>query len=142
MCCMPPSHLILHDLFIIIIHEGCKLCSSLLHYFLQPPITSYLSDPDIFLSTLFSNTLYLCSFLNVRYQVSCPCKTTDIIIVLYGVWVLFSPPENMFAYTFMHGFNFKTKTYTLADVWLDKFAGMCLSCKSLGYVSFDLYIFR
>lgn len=118
----PPSHLILHGLFIIIIHEGCKLYSSLLHYFLQPPITSYLSDPDIFLSTLFSNTLYLCSFLNVRYQVSRPCETTDIIIVLYGVWwcffffFFFILLENMFAYTFMLGFTFKTKTYTLADV--------------------------
>jgi hypothetical protein len=43
------------------------LCS-----FLQPPIISFLLGPTIFLSTLFSNTLSLCSSLNVRDQVSHP----------------------------------------------------------------------
>jgi hypothetical protein len=38
--------------------------------------------PNIFLSTLFSNTLKLCSFLNVRDQVSEPYKTTGKIILL------------------------------------------------------------
>jgi Na+-transporting NADH:ubiquinone oxidoreductase subunit NqrE len=38
---------------------------------------------NILLSTLFSNTLGLCSFLNVRDQVSRPYKTTGKIIVLY-----------------------------------------------------------
>jgi hypothetical protein len=37
----------------------------------------------ILLSTLFSNTLSLCSFLNVRDQVSHPYRTTDKIIILY-----------------------------------------------------------
>jgi hypothetical protein len=40
--------------------------------FLQFPVTSYLFSPNIFLSTLFSNTLNLHSFLNVTDQVSHP----------------------------------------------------------------------
>jgi hypothetical protein len=54
-----------------------SLCS-----FLQPPVTSALFGPNILLSTLFSNILNLCSFLNVRDQVSHPYRTTDKIIVL------------------------------------------------------------
>jgi hypothetical protein len=37
------------------------LCS-----FLQPPITSPLVGPNILLSTIFANTLSLCSSLNVK----------------------------------------------------------------------------
>jgi hypothetical protein len=37
---------------------------------LQPPVTSSLFGPNILLSALFSNTLSLCSSLNVRDQVS------------------------------------------------------------------------
>jgi hypothetical protein len=44
--------------------------SSSLRSFLQLPITSSLFDPNILLSTLFSNTLSLCSSLNVRDQYS------------------------------------------------------------------------
>jgi len=33
--------------------------------------------PNILLSTLFSNTLNICSFLGVTEQVSCPWKTMD-----------------------------------------------------------------
>jgi hypothetical protein len=40
-------------------------------------------DPHHFLSTLFSNTLNLCSLLNVREQVSHPYKTTHKIMVMY-----------------------------------------------------------
>jgi hypothetical protein len=54
------------------------LCS-LLH----SPVASSLLGPNILLSTLFSNTLSLCSSLNVRDQVSHPYKTTGKIIVLY-----------------------------------------------------------
>jgi hypothetical protein len=42
-----------------------------------------LLGPDIHLSTLFSNTLSLCSSLGVRDQVSHPYKTTDKIMILY-----------------------------------------------------------
>jgi hypothetical protein len=38
--------------------------------FLHSPVTSFLFSPNILLSTLFSNTLSLCSSLNVRDQVS------------------------------------------------------------------------
>jgi hypothetical protein len=46
-------------------------------------VTSSLFGPNILLSTLFSNTLSLCSSLNVRDQVSHPYKTTGKIIALY-----------------------------------------------------------
>jgi polysaccharide pyruvyl transferase WcaK-like protein len=42
-----------------------------------------LLGPNIPLSTLFSNTLSLCSSLSVRDQVSHPYKTTGKITVLY-----------------------------------------------------------
>jgi len=47
--------------------------------FLQPPVTSSLLDPKVFLSTLFSNALGQCSSLNVRDQVSHPYDTTGKI---------------------------------------------------------------
>jgi hypothetical protein len=52
-----------------------KLWSSSLCSLLQPPATSSLLGPNILLSTLFSNTLNLCSSLSVRYQVSHPYNT-------------------------------------------------------------------
>jgi hypothetical protein len=42
------------------------------------PVTSSLLVPDVFLSTLISNTLNLCAFLNTRDQVSYPYKTGNI----------------------------------------------------------------
>jgi hypothetical protein len=58
--------------------RSSSLCS-----FLRPPIASSLFGPNIPLSTLFSNTLSICSSLNVRNQVSYPYKTVGKIIVLY-----------------------------------------------------------
>jgi hypothetical protein len=55
----------------------------LIEHFLQPPVTSSLFGPNILLNTLFSNTLSLCSSLNVRDQVSYPYKATTKIIILY-----------------------------------------------------------
>jgi hypothetical protein len=49
-----------------------KLWNSSLCSFLQPPVTSSLFGPNILVNTLFSNTLSLCSSLNVRDQVSHP----------------------------------------------------------------------
>jgi hypothetical protein len=39
-------------------------------------------DPNIPISTLFSNTHNMCSF-HVRHQISHPYKTTDKIIIMY-----------------------------------------------------------
>jgi hypothetical protein len=50
---------------------------------------SSLFGPNIPLSTLFSNTLSLCSSLNVRDQVSHPYRTTGKIIALYILIFMF-----------------------------------------------------
>jgi hypothetical protein len=50
---------------------------------LHSPVTSFLLGSNILLSTLFSNTINLCSFLYVRDQVSHPYKTSSRIMVLY-----------------------------------------------------------
>jgi hypothetical protein len=47
------------------------------------PVTSSILGSNIFLRTLFSNTLSLCSSLSVRDQVSHQYKTTGRIMVLY-----------------------------------------------------------
>jgi hypothetical protein len=49
--------------------------------FPHPPATSPLFGSNILFSTLFSDTLSLCSSLNVTDQVSQPCRTTGKIIV-------------------------------------------------------------
>jgi len=75
-CYMPlPSH---HPSF-----EVYKFWSSSLCSILQPPATSSCLDPNILLSTQFSNTFNLCSSISMKDQVSHLYKTTDKIMVLY-----------------------------------------------------------
>jgi hypothetical protein len=51
--------------------------------FLQTPLTSHLLNTNILLSTLFSNTISLCSSLNVRDEVLHPYRNTGKITVLH-----------------------------------------------------------
>jgi hypothetical protein len=55
---------------------NCSTCS-----FLHSPVTTSLLGPNIFLSTLFWNTLSLRSSLNVSDQVSHPYKTGKITVL-------------------------------------------------------------
>jgi len=57
--------------------------SSSLCSFLHSPVSSSFVGPNIFLSTLFSNTLSLRFSLNTSDQVSHPHKTTGKLLVLY-----------------------------------------------------------
>jgi hypothetical protein len=61
----------------LMLSEVNKLWSSLFCSFIQPPVTSFLFDPNILLWTKFTNTFSLCSFPSViRDKVSHQYRTT------------------------------------------------------------------
>ena len=79
-----PAHLILLDFITrTTLGEEYKTFSSALCNLLHSPITSSLLVPNIFLNTLFSNTLSFLSSRSVNDQVSHPYKATGKITVLY-----------------------------------------------------------
>ena len=78
------AHPILLDLMTrTIFGEQYRSLSSSFCSFLHSPVTSPLLGPNILLNTLFSNTFYLRSSLNVSDQVSHPYNATGKIIILY-----------------------------------------------------------
>jgi len=78
-----PAYLFLHFITRTISGHQYRSCSSPLCSFFHSPATSSLSGPNIFLSTLFSNTLSLCSSLNVSDQVSHPYNTKVLYIFIF-----------------------------------------------------------
>jgi hypothetical protein len=58
-------------------------------YLLEPPLTRAPLSPNIFLSTLLSNTVSLCSSLYMRDQVSHPYKTGKIIVQYIFIFIFF-----------------------------------------------------
>ena len=78
-----PASLILDLITRTILSEKYRSLSSSLCSFLHSLVTSSPLGPNILLNTLLSNTLSLCSSLNVSYQLSHPYKTRDKIIFLY-----------------------------------------------------------
>ena len=78
-----PAHLSRLDLrFLIMLGEEYNSCSSSLRDFLHSLVILSHLAPNISLTTIFSNTLNICSSLKVRDQVSQPYNTTGSIIVL------------------------------------------------------------
>jgi hypothetical protein len=67
---------------------GVQTKRSPLYSGFHTPVTSSVLGPNILLSTLFSNTLSLCSSLNVRDKVSHPYKTTGKYTILYSFMLL------------------------------------------------------
>jgi hypothetical protein len=78
-----PAHLTLLGLIISAVWWREQIVKLFSMQFFQPPVTFSILGPNIPLSTLLSDTLSLCSSLNVRDQVSHPYKTTGNFLALY-----------------------------------------------------------
>ena len=89
-----PACLILLDFITqtILGEEYRSLCSSLCSFLYFPVISNL--GPNILFNTLFSNTLGLCSSLNVSDQVSHPYKTTGKVTVLTTVMKFLLPQKS------------------------------------------------
>ena len=79
----PPISFLLYLIIRKIFIDEYKSLSSSIHSFLHSLVTSSLLGPNIFLSTLFSNTLSPRSSLNVNNKVSHPYETRGKVRVLY-----------------------------------------------------------
>jgi len=78
MCATCTAHgILLYLITQIIFGEEYQSCCSSLCNFLQSPIPCFLSNPNIFLITLFSNTLSLRAFLSMTDQGSHSSKKTE-----------------------------------------------------------------
>ena len=78
-CATCPTHFTLYFITWIMPDNQYRSWHSSLCSLLQSPLISSLLGPIIFLSTLFSYTLGLCSSLNITHQVSNPYETTGQI---------------------------------------------------------------
>jgi len=85
----PAHHFLLYLITPKIFGDQYRKLSSSLCILLHFIVTSSPLGPNIFLSTLFSNTLSLCFSLNVKDQASHPYKTTRKISVLYILIFIF-----------------------------------------------------
>ena len=65
-----------------LIWRGVQIIKFFIMCLLQSPVTSSYLDTNIFLSTLFSNILSLCSSLNISVQVSHPYKILLLLLLL------------------------------------------------------------
>jgi hypothetical protein len=79
-----PTHLIILDLITRIFGEQYGSVSSSFCSYLHSPVTSSLLDPNIYFSTLFSNTLSICAALNMTDQVSHP--TLKFYTRVLSIW--------------------------------------------------------
>jgi hypothetical protein len=85
----PAHHNLLGFITRTILGEGYRSFSYSLRCFLHSPVTSPLLGPNILLSTLFSKTLSLRSFLNVSDQVSHPYREVISHLTLRLKWTYF-----------------------------------------------------
>jgi hypothetical protein len=104
-------------ILIIWVGQDYKLWSCSLSSFPQLPVTSSLFGPNILLDTLFSNTLSLCSSLNIKDHVSTSYWITDKIIVLYNPFLYASDQE--YGFKTYRGMDPKKCTHVpLQFLWL------------------------